>query len=412
MDIEMRPLDSIRPYPGNPRINDAAVDAVVASIKEFGFRQPIVVDAEGVIVVGHTRFKAAKKMGLTEVPVHVATDLTPAQARAYRIADNQTAAIAEWDKLLLPVELTGLQADGFDLDVLGFDEEELSRWLSAGDDATGLTDPDDVPALPENPVTQPGDLWLLGEHRLLCGDSTNAGDVARLLDGTVPFLMTTDPPYGVEYHASWRHAAGLNNSDRVGEVANDHRFDWTDAYKLFPGAVAYIWHAGVYSGPVASHLETAGFEIRAQIIWRKPRFVISRGHYHWSHEPCWYCVRPGRTGGSKWCGDRSQSTVWDVPQRDDTGDTQHSTQKPVECMSRPIRHHGGKDDHVYDPFLGSGTTLIAAEQRGRRCFAMELDPRYVDVAVQRWEKFTGKKAERVSEDTPASAGVSSSEGVK
>jgi DNA modification methylase len=298
--------------------------------------------------------------------------------------------------VLLPAELTELQADGIDLGLLGFDDEELSKWMSCADDSAGLTDADDIPALPENPVTRPGDLWLLGDHRLLCGDSTNADDVAKLLDRNTPFLMATDPPYGVSYDPEWRHRSGLNDSDRIGKVSNDHRVDWTDAYKLFPGTAYYCWHAGVFSAQVASHLEAAGFEIRAQIIWRKPRFVISRGHYHWGHEPAWYAVRPGAKGGSKWCGDRSQSTVWDIAQKDDTGTTTHGCQKPVECMSRPIRHHRGKGDDVYDPFLGSGTTIIAAEQRARRCFAMELDPRYVDVAVARWEKFTGKKAERAA----------------
>lgn len=401
MKVEMRAIDTIAPYAKNPRKNANAIDAVFASIREFGFRQPLVIDEAGVIIVGHTRFLAALKLEMTHVPVHVATGLSAKQIRAYRLADNATNELATWDLELLPVELGELKDEGFDLGLLGFDPEELTRWLSAADDKAGLTDADEVPPLPENPVTQPGDLWLLGEHRLMCADSTNADDVAKLLDGNTPFLMATDPPYGVDYDPEWRHRSGLNDSDRIGKVANDHRVDWTDAYKLFPGTVAYCWHAGVFSAQVASHLEAAGFEVRAQIIWRKPRFVISRGHYHWGHEPCWYAVRPGRAGGSKWCGDRSQSTVWDVAQRDDTGDTVHGCQKPVECMSRPIRHHGGNGDDVYDPFVGSGTTIIAAEQRGRRCFAMELDPRYCDVAVQRWEHFTGKKAERVN--TPKEA---------
>lgn len=193
MHIKLKPIDSIRPYAQNPRLNDAAVDAVAASLKEFGWRQPVVVDKDMVIVVGHTRYKAARKLGWTEVPVHVAADLTPAQARAYRIADNQTATIAEWDTALLPLELEGLKEADFDLGVLGFDPQELDRIL-AGPERDGLTDPDEVPPVPENPVTRPGDLWVLSEHRLLCGDSTNAKDVKRLFDGAVPFLMVTDPP--------------------------------------------------------------------------------------------------------------------------------------------------------------------------------------------------------------------------
>jgi DNA modification methylase len=399
MDIELRAISEIKPYPGNPRLNDAAVDAVAASLREFGFRQPLVVDGGGVIVVGHTRYKAAQKLGFTEVPAHVAADLTPAQARAYRIADNQTATIAGWDYELLPAELAGLEEMDFDLSLLGFDPGELSRIL-AGEGKAGLTDPDDVPALPETAVTQPGDLWLLGEHRLLCGDSTNEQDVGRLLEGAVPFIMVTDPPYGVEYDPAWRHRSGLNNSERTGKVSNDDRVDWSDAYKLFPGHVAYVWHAGRFAADLTLNLRDAGLEVRTQIIWRKSRFAIGRGHYHWQHEPAWYAVREG--GSAKWCRDRTQSTVWDIDSKDQDAETRHGTQKPVEAMARPIRNHGGKGDDVYDPFLGSGTTVIAAEQLGRRCFAMELDPLYYDVAVQRWENFTGKKAERIRGKTRAS----------
>jgi DNA modification methylase len=284
----------------------------------------------------------------------------------------------------------------------------LSRILS-GDAKPGLTDPDDVPPLPEKAVTQLGDLLILGEHRLLCGDSTKAEDVGRLLDGAVPFLMVTDPPYGVEYDPAWRHRSGLNNSERVGKVSNDDRVDWTDAYRLFPGHVAYVWHAGRFAADLTLNLRDAGFEVRTQIIWRKSRFAIGRGHYHWQHEPAWYAVREG--GSAKWCGDRTQSTVWDIDGKDQDAETRHGTQKPVEAMARPVRNHGGKGDDVYDPFLGSGTTVIAAEQLGRRCFAMEVSPQYCDVAVQRWENFTGKKAKRMkgrcgTKNTPAKkAGV-------
>jgi len=412
MDITLRPTDSIKPYEHNPRVNDGAVDAVAASLKEFGFRQPIVVDVQDVIVVGHTRWKAARKLGLAMVPVHVATDLTPAQAKAYRIADNATNELAEWDKLLLPIELQALQQMDVDLGLLGFDPSELDRLL-VGDGKDGLTDPDDVPPVPAEPVTRVGDLWTLGDHRVLCGDATVASDVERLLDGAVPFLMVTDPPYGVEYDPAWRHRSGLNDSARTGKVQNDDRVDWTDAYRLFPGHVAYVWHAGVHASEVSVNLQAAGFGVRAQIIWRKPRFVIGRGAYHWGHEPCWYAVRDG--GSAKWCGDRSQSTVWDIAQRDDTGETVHGTQKPVECMARPIRNHGSRDDAVYDPFLGSGTTVMAAEQLGRRCYGIEISPGYVDVTVQRWQAFTGRKATRVdangkvaggmTDSTPAFAGV-------
>lgn len=390
MSVELRPLDAVRPYANNPRQNDDAVEAVAESIRRFGFRQPIVVDQDGVIVAGHTRFRAAQRLGLATVPVHVATDLTPDEVRAYRLADNKTAELASWDDAMLSIELDALRGAGIDWTLLGFDEEELAKLLApAGTE--GLTDPDAVPEKPADPITKPGDLWLLGKHRLLCGDSTSATDVARLLDGAVPALMVTDPPYGVEYDPEWRMDAGLTgNTARMGKVMNDDRADWTEAWKLFPGDVAYVYHAGVFASTVQQSLERAGFAIRAQIIWAKDRLALSRGDYHWQHEPCWYAVREGGKGHRT--DDRTQTTLWSIPARDDAGHG-HGTQKPVECMERPVRNHLA--DTVYEPFAGSGTTVIACERMGRTCMAMELDPGYCDVVVRRWEEFTGRKAERV-----------------
>jgi DNA modification methylase len=324
------------------------------------------------------------------VPVHVATDLTPDEVRAYRLADNKTAELASWDDAMLSIELDALRGAGIDWTLLGFDEEELAKLLApAGTE--GLTDPDAVPEKPADPITKPGDLWLLGKHRLLCGDSTSATDVARLLDGAVPALMVTDPPYGVEYDPEWRMDAGLTgNTARMGKVMNDDRADWTEAWKLFPGDVAYVYHAGVFASTVQQSLERAGFAIRAQIIWAKDRLALSRGDYHWQHEPCWYAVREGGKGHRT--DDRTQTTLWSIPARDDAGHG-HGTQKPVECMERPVRNHLA--DLVYEPFAGSGTTVIACERTGRTCMAMELDPGYCDVVVRRWEDFTGRKAERV-----------------
>ena len=390
MSVELRPLDAVRPYSNNPRQNLDAVEAVAESIRRFGFRQPIVVDADGVIVAGHTRFRAAQRLGLATVPVHVATDLTADEVRAYRLADNKTAELASWDTAMLSIELDALRGARIDWTLLGFDEEELAKLLApAGTE--GLTDPDAVPEKPTDPITKPGDLWLLGKHRLLCGDSTSAPDVARLLDGAVPTLMVTDPPYGVEYDPEWRMDAGLTgNTARMGKVMNDDRADWTEAWKLFPGDVAYVYHAGVFASTVQQSLERAGFAIRAQIIWAKDRLALSRGDYHWQHEPCWYAVREGGKGHRT--DDRTQTTLWSIPARDDAGHG-HGTQKPVECMERPVRNHLA--DTVYEPFAGSGTTVIACERTGRACIAMELDPGYCDVVVRRWEEFTGKKAERV-----------------
>jgi DNA modification methylase len=390
MSVELRPLDAVRPYANNPRQNDDAVEAVAESIRRFGFRQPIVVDGDGVIVAGHTRFRAAQRLGLATVPVHVATDLTADEIRAYRLADNKTAELASWDTSMLSIELDALRGAGIDWTLLGFDEEELAKLLApAGTE--GLTDPDAVPEKPTDPVTKPGDLWLLGKHRLLCGDSTSSADVTQLLDGAVPALMVTDPPYGVEYDPEWRMDAGLTgNTARMGKVMNDDRADWTEAWKLFPGDVAYVYHAGVFASTVQQSLERAGFAIRAQIIWAKDRLALSRGDYHWQHEPCWYAVREGGKGHRT--DDRTQTTLWSIPARDDAGHG-HGTQKPVECMERPVRNHLA--DTVYEPFAGSGTTVIACERTGRTCMAMELDPGYCDVVVRRWEEFTGRKAERV-----------------
>jgi len=252
---------------------------------------------------------------------------------------------------------------------------------------------------PHNPhfpksVTRSGDVWRLGRHRLLCGDATDPIAVARLLAGKTPLLMVTDPPYGVSYDPTWRVRPGEVCNRRMGRIANDHRFDWAEAYKLFAGDVAYIWHAGIYAREVANSLGDLRLGIRAQIIWCKRRMVFGRGHYHWQHEPCWYAVRKGAT--AKWRGDHKQRTVWQIDSAGDDAATDHSTQKPLECMARPIRNHGDRGDLVYDPFVGSGTTIIAAEQLGRSCYAIEIDPLNCDIAIQRWQNFTGKKATRDS----------------
>lgn len=404
MKVELWPIGKLKPYKKNPRkIDEAAVDAVATSIKEFGFRQAIVVDADGVIVVGHTRYQAALKLGLKKVPVHVARDLTETQAKAYRIADNKTGEHTTWDLELLPVELSDLRTLGFEVKLLSFSVDELARIKAVR--KSRKMDPDEVSVKPPKPRCNPGDLWKLGSHRLICGDSTDEKTVARLLDGAVPFIMVTDPPYGVDYDADWRadwHTFGAPATR--GNVENDDKIDWTPAYKLFPGTVSYVWHAGKYCGELAANLAAAGLEVRSQIIWIKPQFIMSRCHYHWQHEPCWYAVRGT---GAKWKGGRKQSTVWQIAGMNIFCRTEkreaHPTQKPVECMKRPIENHGGPEDDVYDPFLGSGTTLIAAEMLGRRCFGAELNPVYCDGILARWEQFTGEKAEMLNSQDPGKA---------
>lgn len=224
----------------------------------------------------------------------------------------------------------------------------------------------------------------------MCGDATGAEDVAKALNGVSPHLMVTDPPYGVDYDPAWRNRAGVASTTRTGKVSNDDRADWRDAWALFPGDVAYVWHGALHAAAVAESLEAFGFSIRSQIIWSKDRLVLSRGDYHWQHEPCWYAVR--KTGTGHWSGDRKQTTVWNIANRDQDAATVHGTQKPVECMRRPIENNSNPGQAVYEPFSGSGTTLIAAEMTGRACHAIELDPRYVDVAVERWQNFTGGRA--------------------
>ncbi len=388
--VESWPTERLIPYVRNPRRNDEAVDRMCAAIREFGFRIPVVARSDGTVVDGHLRLKAAQRLGLAEVPVALADDLTEAQIKAFRLLANRSAAWAEWDDELLVLELKDLDDLGYDLDLTGFDAGELKRLLEDGP-AAGLTEEDAVPEPPADPVIRPGDLWLLGPHRLLCGSSTVATDVERLLAGTVPHLMVTDPPYGVEYDPTWRNAAGVSASKRTGKVANDDRADWREAWALFPGDVAYVWHAAIHATTVAESLIACGFDIRAQIVWSKSRFALGRGDYHWQHEPCWYGVKKG--GKSHWQGARDQSTLWSIaPAGDEDAATPHGTQKPVEVMRRPIINNSATGDLVYEPFCGSGTTLVAAETVGRVCLAMELDPAYCDVIVRRWQQFTGKAA--------------------
>ena len=395
MKIRLADPETLKPYPHNPRlISQAAIDKVLASVREFGWRQPIVVDEDGVILVGHTRRLAALKGGYKQVPVHDATGLSDAQKRAYRLADNRTGEESEWDMPVLATEIAGLRALDFDLKPLGFDTPEL-RALEAKEPGK---DAEAVPEPPKNPVTRPGDLWQLGDHYVRCGDSTKAEDVSDLLDGAKPGLMVTDPPYGVSYDATWRGKAGhaTLGKNRTGLVEADDRIDWQEAWALFPGPVAYVWHAGRHASAVQNSLEAAGFDMRSQIIWRKTVMAMGRGDYHWQHEPCWYAVRQGSK--SNWEGGRKQTTVWDIasPLHIMGGSkeekTEHPTQKPVECMKRPIENNSKPGDAVYDPFLGSGTTLIAAEMTGRRCYGLEISPAYCDVIVRRWEEFTGKTA--------------------
>jgi len=408
MKIEIRPLHEIFPYEKNARkIPQRAVDKVAASLQEFGWQQPIVVDKHGVIIVGHVRRLAALQLGWTEAPVHVADKLTPAQIRAYRLMDNRSHEEATWDLDLLAPELADLRAVDFDLGLTGFNVHELDTLLR---DPMDEERANQAPPLPAVAVTRPGDLWLCGEHRVLCGDATSPEAVARLLGERTPRLMVTDPPYGISLDSEWRDRAGLNSCGPAEpsyikkrtaghtetSISGDTRADWSEAFELVPSLqVVYVWHASIYTREVLDGILRIGFLYPQQIIWNKGRAVLTRTHYWYGHEPAVYA----RKKNAPWFGKAGEnSTVWDSPSPkfimggSDEEKWDHPTQKPVELMRRPILNHLRRDELVYDPFLGSGTTLAAAELTERTCCGLELDPKYVDVIVERWQQLTGKQA--------------------
>lgn len=447
-DVELRPIEAIKPYPGNPRVNDDAVDAVAASLKEFGFRQPIVVDAEGVIIVGHTRWKAAKKLGLAKVPVHVATDLPPEKVKAYRIADNQTATLAEWDFELLPIELKDLQQAEYDLSLLGFDENELAHLLD-GDVAEGLTDPDSVPEPPDDPITQRGDIWVLGDHRLMCGDSGSVDDLDRLLDGNGIDLVSMDPPYNVKveprsntaiaaglssfsnkkaqlHHQGFDQARGVSDPKKARKKMRakdrplENDFVTTEAFDemllawfgnasrvLKPGGSFYIWGGYANLGNYPAPLAASGLYFSQGIVWDKQHPVLTRKDFMGAFEICFYGWKEG--AGHNYYGPNNATDLWHVKKVNPLAMV-HLTEKPVELAVRSIQYSSLPGQNVLDLFGGSGSTLIGCEQTGRRAFLMELDQAYCDVIVQRWEQFTGRKAERIpgaarTETTPTEAGA-------
>ena len=424
MHVEMRPIHTIFPYEHNPRHNDAAVHAVAESLREFGFRQPVVVDEDGVIIVGHTRFKAALKLGMEPVPVHVAVGLSPAQARAYRIADNQTATMSSWDDDKLPLELMGLQEMGFDLDLTGFSGDELLRLLGS-DTNEGLTDPDAVPEPPDEAITQPGYLWVLGKHRLLCGDAGKPEDLDRLLDGAAVHLVNTDPPYNVKVEPRSNNAiaaglssfAGYGNNESVrdavtgaklrakdrplaNDFVTDEDFDrllraWFNnlARVLLPGRGFYIWGGYSNLGNFPPALKAAGLYFSQAIVWDKQHPVLTRKDFMGCFELAYYGWKEG--AAHQFFGPNNALDLWHL-KKVNPQSMVHLTEKPVELAARAIEYSSKPGENVLDLFGGSGSTLIAAEQTGRKAFLMEIDPLYADVIVQRYEQFTGKKAERAA----------------
>lgn len=430
MEIQIWPIDRLVLYARNPRKNDAAVDRMCGSIREFGFKVPVLARTNGEVVDGHLRLKAARKLGswpggdTTAIPVILCDEWTEAQVKAFRLLVNRSVTWADWDEELLSLELQELNAADFDLELTGFNPKEIDDLLALPDEEKA----NEVPPVPENPVSRTGDLWLCGKHRVLCGDSTSADDVARLLGELKPILMVTDPPYGIELDSEWRDRAGLNtapgskrtpaskaaaraNPQYAAEpsymkhrteghtettISGDTRADWSEAFELVPSLqIAYVWHASRFTREVLNGLLRIGFEHHQQIIWDKQRTVLTRTLYWFQHEPCWFV----RKKNAPWFGKAGEnSTIWASPSPkfimggSDEDKFDHPTQKPVDLMRRPILNHLKRGELVYEPFLGSGTTLAAAELTERVCLGIELDPKYVDVIVQRWQTLSGKQA--------------------
>ena len=395
MKTELWPLERLIDYARNPRKNDHAVDRVAAAIKEFGFRVPIIAKSDGLVVDGHLRLKAARKLGLAEVPVVLADDLTDAQVKAFRISVNRMAELAEWDNELLALELGELGELGFDLDLTGFGEGEIAALTPGGTE--GLTDPDEVPEPPVVPTTQPGDLWTLGDHRLLCGDSTKAEDVARLMAGAKADLMFTDPPYGVDYSGGIQFqkdgTVQKNNREKLKNDSTPQIYnDFLPVALSVVDGPCYMWFSDSKVRDVYNAVHDNGCEVHALIIWHKTNatYAAMNAQYKQRHEPCLYFKPRGST--LRWCGETTEATVWSQD-RDGINEF-HPTQKPIALAAKALKNH--KAAIVLDMFCGSGSTLIAAEQLGRKCYGLEISPAYCDVIVQRWEQFTGKQATRES----------------
>jgi DNA modification methylase len=392
--IEIWPIGRLKPYPRNARvISEAAIAKVALSIEQFGWRQPVVVDNADVIIAGHVRWLAAMKLGLQEVPVHVADGLTPAQVRAYRLMDNRSHQQSSWNFDLLGPELLDLQNLGFgNLELTGFDPAEIDEFI-AGASATvnsGLTDEDDVPELEETPISAPGDLWIVGDHRVLCGDATKGADVDRLTAGQAVDLIFTDPPYNVSYEGYTEDRLTIKGDRMTAEQFRQFLCDTFASYRRIakPGASMYVCHSSSWQREFQNAIESAGFEVRCQIIWAKNTFAWGFGRYKFQHEPIFYAHLAGQK--DPWYGDKAQSTLWQ--ERKPAANRIHPTAKPVELIDRALVNSSKTGDIVADHFGGSGSTLIGCERRGRKARLMEIDPKYVDCIVRRWQEFTGKPA--------------------
>ena len=392
--IEYVKTSKLVPYARNSRTHsDEQVAQICASIKEFGFTNPVLIDDEGVIIAGHGRTMAAQRLDMKEVPCLRLGHLTDAQKKAYVIADNKLALNAGWDDEMLAIELRELKEGDFDLSLTGFDDDELAALLAEAVEE-GLTDEDSVPDAPETPVTVEGDVWLLGNHRLMCGDSTSIDAVDKLMDGGKADLVHTDPPYNVDYSNADRPKAGKVDLGRIknDKMDNDEFYNFLfEAYSCCYSAMKdnssiYVWHASSEQIAFTKALVDAGFNFTQQIIWKKP-MLLGRGRYQWAHEPCLMAVK----GSPYFTDDRTKTTVWDFGGYDKSKNV-HPTQKPIFIPEEAINNSSKQGSNVLDLFGGSGSTLIACEKLGRNGYIMELDPKYCDVIIKRWQDFTGKAA--------------------
>ena len=400
MKIQQMKIADVIPYERNPRINDDAVEAVAESIKEFGWHSPIIVDEHNIIICGHTRLRAAERLGLETVPVHIAKGLTPEQVKAYRIADNRTGEIAEWDYDLLPLELADLQQADFDLSILGFDAAELDKMLNGNETVTeGMIDPDEVPETPEEPVSKRGEIYQLGAHKLICGDATDRDDLEALMAGEKADLLLQDPPYNVAYEGGTAEHLTIQN-DNMDDAAFFKFLTaaFTNAVEVMePGASYYIFHADSEGYNFRGACRAAGLQVRQCLIWKKDSLVLGRQDYQWLHEPVLYGWKDG--AAHRWQSDRKQTTVleFDRPKRSEL----HPTTKPVDMLIYLIQNSSLSGELVLDCFGGSGSTLIAAEQTGRKARLMELDEKYCDVIRKRWAEFVHGEGCAWQELTPA-----------
>ena len=389
--IEQWSIDKLVPFARNPRTHsDTQIAQIAASIAEFGFNNPILVDTKAGIIAGHGRLLAARKLQLKEVPVIILNHLTEQQKRAYIIADNQLALNAGWDEELLRIELAALQDEDFNVALIGFDDDELACLLAAQDAAGGLTDEDAVPELSEAPISLPGDLWILGDHRLLVDDATDPNAVAKLLADRPADLVFTDPPYNVDYEGYTEQRLKIKG-DRMSDAA--FREFLKGAFRSYrtivkPGASMYVCHSSSWQREFQNALEAAGFEVRCQIIWAKNTFAWGFGRYKFQHEPIFYAHVTDQK--DPWYGDKTQSTLWH--EKKPAANRIHPTAKPVELVERALLNSSKSGDIVADLFGGSGSTLIGCERRGRHARLMEIDPKYADCIVRRYQEYTGKQA--------------------